>query len=106
MKQEKGVSVYKPVYWIERFGEDEAIKISSEQYAGLERALLDTDMKFIKVGDEIINTNSIKRVFKEAQKPNRDIYQETGANPLYREWVTAGEPLKDFKRWLNERRTN
>ena len=104
MEQKKEVSVYKANYWIERFGDDEPLKISGEQYTGLEKVLLDTDMKFIKVGDEIINTNSIKRVFKEAQKPKTDIYSESGSNPLYREWVLAGEPLKNFKRWLNERK--
>ena len=60
---ENEVSVYKPTYVLRRF-DDEEVKITPDQYNGLETALLDSDVRFIKVGDTIINANSIKEVIK------------------------------------------
>lgn len=100
------VCVYKENYWIKRYSEDdEAIKITKEQYEGLERALLDTQAKFVKIGDMIIAVNSIKEVVKIAQKPNTDIFAETGSNPYYREWC-AGNRKYQFKQWVTQNYAN
>lgn len=58
---ENEVSVYNPKYYLERY-EGEQIKLSKEQYEGLEKVLLDSDMKFVKIGDKIISTSSVKEV--------------------------------------------
>jgi hypothetical protein len=95
------VSVYKPIYWIERFGEEDAIKVTPEQYEGLEKVLLDSDVKFIKVGDEIINSASIKRVFRQARQDHISKFEESGSNPLYRDWCQAGMTGR-FNEWVNK----
>jgi len=95
----KEVSVYKADYYIEFFGSEEALKLDEKQYQGLEKALLDTDMKFVKVGDDIIACSSIKRVAKVPRRPDINKYAETGSNPLYRKWCSLRE-TKPFKEWL------
>lgn len=101
-KMPNEVSVYKAKYYIERFDESDALKITEEQYQGLEKVLLDSNMKFVKIGDQIINTGSIKRVLKVAEKPNTEKYDEVGSNPLYREWA-SGDKLMSFKEFVNKR---
>lgn len=71
------VCVYKEDYYIKRYDkEDETIKISQDQYEGLEKVLLDSNMKFVKIGDRIIATSSIKEVEKVVQKTTTPILPE------------------------------
>jgi hypothetical protein len=58
---ENEVSVYSPKYYLDRY-EGDPLKLTKEQYDGLERVLLDSEMKFVKIGDKIISTSSVKEV--------------------------------------------
>jgi len=69
---ENEVSVYKPSYVIRLF-DDEQIKIDGDRYSKIEKVLLDTDVKFIKIGDKIINSNQIKDITK-AKQPKKFPY--------------------------------
>jgi len=57
------VQEYKENYVVRLF-DDEQVKIDEDRYEKLEQILLDTDVKFIKIGDRLINTNQIKDVTK------------------------------------------
>ena len=62
------VSVYNEDYFIEYFSSEKPVKIDEQQFDNLEKALLDTDVKFIKIGDNIINASAIKQVTKVKAK--------------------------------------
>lgn len=105
MAQENALSVYKEVCYISRFNDEEPISITQTQYEGLEVQLADPNVKFVKVGNRIINISSIKEINKVVQKPNTEIYAETGSNPFYREWI-MGDKKMSFKEWVRKQNDN
>lgn len=59
-------------YYVQRQGDEKTIVIDKEQYDNIEKILIDTNAKFIKIGEKIIAVSSIREVGKlKKQEPFR-----------------------------------
>lgn len=59
-------------YYVQRQGEEKTIVIDRAQYENIEKVLIDTNAKFIKIGEKIIAVSSIREVGKlKKQEPFR-----------------------------------
>ena len=97
---ENALSKYEENAYISRFREEDSIKITKEQFTALEGQLAKSDVRFVRIGNKIINVNDIKEVGLIPKKPDTR-FDDNSSNTLYRNWVMAGRE-ENFAEWVNK----
>ena len=88
---------YKENYFLRTF-DKESLQITKEQFESLEKILLDTNAKFVKIGEHIINTSAIKEVYKEVEKSHKFIpLPEITEEQLQKNLKKLAEVKKDLE---------